>query len=393
MSLQQPANLQPNRRSTIRRLRHFCLSARTSLRTVSTSRSIRLTSEGSRFLLFTLAIGVAAINTGNNLFYLLLAMMLSLVVISGLLSEHCLRRLVFHRHVPDLIMANDPTTISLSVTNRNARLPSFSLRVLDVAGGQDIDRGLFIRHLPAQRSVLLSYPLSASKRGFVRLEQIRAETLFPFGLFLKRALYQVETDLLVGPSIKPLSFRFLDDLVREGQDHSLPRRGHGTQLYNLRLYRPGDDSRAIHWMTTARTAQLIVREPEAEDQREITVVLSCVAPDHLDGLFERAVTLVASLLWHLSIRDYPLRLLVGHKDSGLGVGSNHLLAMMRLLALCERRSLERSDLHEQGPVVTPDDNRGYTIAVVPWVDQECDQGFTAHRILEGAQLEELTRAF
>jgi len=60
---------------------------RSQLRYLATRRSIRLTSEGTRFLLFTIGIGVAAVNTGNNLFYLLLAMMLSVVVISGVLSE------------------------------------------------------------------------------------------------------------------------------------------------------------------------------------------------------------------------------------------------------------------------------------------------------------------
>jgi uncharacterized protein (DUF58 family) len=374
-------------------LRNIWHSTRTGLRTFSTRRSIRLTSEGIRFLLFTLAIGIAAINTGNNLFYLLLALMLSLIIISGLLSEHCLRRLVFHRHVPDLIMANDPATVSLSVMNRNARLPSFSLRLFDVVGGQDVERGLFIRQLLARRSVLLSYPLLATKRGRVRLEQIRAETLFPFGLFLKRALYPVETNILVGPPVKPLSLRFIDELVSEGQGQSLPRRGHGMQLYNLRLYRPGDDSRTIHWRTTARTAQLIVCETEAEDQRRITVVLSCLAPDYLDELFERSVTLVASLLWHLAKRNYPLRLLVGREDSGLGFGSEHLLAMMRLLALCERRAIAE-DLDEQNMTAVQDADRGYTIAVVPWTNQETiGRMVEADRILQGAQLEDLTDAF
>ena len=85
-------------------------------RWMSRSRTLRMTAEGTRFLLFTLAIGIAAINTGNNLFYLILALMLSLVVISGLLSEQCLRRLEFQRHVPDLIMANDPATATLSIS-------------------------------------------------------------------------------------------------------------------------------------------------------------------------------------------------------------------------------------------------------------------------------------
>ena len=334
-------------------MKHPFLNLRASpafsfVRGMSRRRSIRLTSEGTRFLLFTFGIGLAAINTGNNLFYLLLAMMLSLIVISGLLSEHCLRRLEFRRHVPDLIMANEPTTLTLSVTNRNRHLPSFSLRLLDVVEGQDVDRGLAIHLLPPQSSVLLSYPLLATKRGWIRFDGIGAQTLFPFGLFLKKGRYSTEAHLLVSPPIKPLTLRFVDELVSEGQGASLPRRGDGTQLYNLRLYQPGDDSRAIHWMTTARTSQLIVRETEAEDQRRITVVFSIVAPEECEPLFERSVTFVASLLWQLTERAYPVRLIVGAEDSGLGSGSAHLLAILRLLALCQRQPPTTSEVGHHG---------------------------------------------
>lgn len=366
------------------------------LRYLATRRSIRLTSEGTRFLLFTIGIGVAAINTGNNLFYLLLAMMLSFVVISGLLSEQCLRRLDFHRHVPDLIMANEPTTVTLSVTNQNGWLPSFSLKLFDVTGGQNLDRGLFVDHLPAKRSMLLSYPILATSRGRLHLECVRAETLFPFGLFLKRALYRVPAEILVGPPIKPLSLRFIDELVSEGQGLSLPRRGHGTQLYNLRRYQPGDDSRTIHWLTTARTSHLIVRETEAEDQRRITIVLSTLAPEDRHRLFERSVTLVASLLWHLSQKSYPLRLIVGGEDSGLRSGSDHLLTMLRLLALCQRHSPGPDDKPFADPLSTLslDGERGYTVVIMPWSHSDCQPAMAAvDRILQAPQIEDLTHAF
>jgi uncharacterized protein (DUF58 family) len=357
-------------------------------------RSIRLTSEGKRFLLLTLAIGVAAVNTGNNLFYLLLAMMLSLIVISGFLSEHCLRRLHFHRHVPDLIMADQPATVSLSVTNRNRRVPSFSLRLLDVVDGREVDHGLFVAQLPAQRSILLSYPLLATTRGQLRLEQVRAETLFPFGLFLKRARYTSEATVLVGPAVRRLSLRVVDDLIGEGQGHPLPRRGYGTALYNLRQYQPGDDSRAIHWMTTARTTQLTVRETEAEDQRRITAILTCTAPDQCDALFERSVTLVASILCELSERQYPLRLVIGGEDSGFGSGSDHLLSMMRLLALCRRRPPDAHAFPSGKAPAIQNADRAYTLAIVPWVDPTTGQGMIeADRVVQGRQLEELTHAF
>ncbi|NOT21658.1 MAG: DUF58 domain-containing protein [Nitrospiraceae bacterium] len=368
----------------------------TFVRGLSRRRSVRFTPEGTRFLLFTLGIGLAAINTGNNLFYLLLAMMLSLIVISGLLSEHCLRRLEFRRHVPDLIMANEPTTLTISVTNRNRHLPSFSLRLFDVAEGQDVDRGLAIHLLPPQGSALLSYPLIATKRGWIRFEGIGAQTLFPFGLFLKKGRYFAEAFLLVSPPIKPLSLRFVDELVSEGQGTALARRGDGTQLYNLRLYQPGDDSRAIHWVTTARTSQLIVRETEAEDQRRVTVVLSIVAPEESEPLFERSVTFVASLLWQLNERVHPVRLIVGTDDSGLGSGHPHLMAMLRMLAQCKRQlpTADEINLQAEPPVAACAGERGYTVAVIPWAGEGAPtQTVQADRVLHAVQLEELTHAF
>jgi len=368
-------------------------SFRTIAHWLSRNRSLRLTGEGVKFLLFTLAVGVAAINTGNNLFYLILALMLSLVVISGLLSEQCLRRLEFQRHVPDLIMANDPATATLSITNHNSRLPSFSLRLLDVIEDRDVDRGLFISHLPAKRSVLLSYPLLATKRGRLRLQGLRVETLFPFGLFLKRALYPVQADILVGPEIKPLSLRFIDELVSQGLAQPLPQRGPGTQLYNLRLYQPGDDSRSIHWMTTARTSQLIVRETEIEDQRKVTILLSTVVPEPFDDRFERAVTFAASMLWNLSERGYPLRIVAGTEDSDFGSGSDHLLNMMRILALC-RRANPGSGPVEMPAAAASDLETGYRIAVIPWSDPDGSRRtIPADRTIQGKLLEDVTRGF
>lgn len=367
-----------------------------SMRGLSRRRTTRLTSDGTKFILFTFAISLAAVNTGNNLFYLILSMMLSCIVISGLLSEYCLSRLEFHRHLPDLIMANEPATLTLSIANRNRRLSSFSLRLFDVIGGQNIDRGLFLQQLPPQSSLLLSYPLLATRRGRIRLEGVRVQTLFPFGLFRKAGLYPTDTELVVAPPIKPLTLRFVDELVSEGQGQSLPQRGRGTQLYNLRLYQPGDDSRAIHWMTTARTSQLIVRETEAEDQRLVTVILSLMAPDDRESLFERSVTFVASLLWQLTERAYPVRLIVGNEDSGFGSGSAHLFTMLRVLALCERQRPESdgASLTGEERLSRHDADQGHSVAVVPWSGQAISaQARSADRVLDDRQLEELTHDF
>jgi uncharacterized protein (DUF58 family) len=308
------------------------------LRRLFRHRSTTVTAEGVQFLVFTLAIGIAAINTGNNLFYLLLAMMLSLVLISGIVAEYCLRRLEFHRHLPDHLFVNEPTTATLVVKNRKSLLPSFSLKMFDVSDGRELDRGLEIRQLPPGTSQLVSYPLVATRRGRLQLDGVCVGTEFPFGLFKKQTFYAVEETVVVCPEIKPIDERLLQGLVTAGPDQSVHRRGHGNDLYNLRLYQAGDDSRKIHWPTTARTSQLTVRETEAEDQRRAVVYLPTVAPVSHDALFEQAVSLTASILQHLAYSGYMLQLLVGSSRSSFGQGDLHLLELFRMLALCERRS-------------------------------------------------------
>ncbi|MDH5640033.1 MAG: DUF58 domain-containing protein [Nitrospira sp.] len=340
---------------------------RTIVRRLTQRRSTRFTSEGVQFLLFTCAIGVAAINTGNNLFYLLLAMMLSIILISGIAAESCLRRLEFRRCLPELLFANEPVTATLMIKNRKSRLPSLSLRFFDVCEGRDLDRGLTVGQLQPGAGRLLSYPIVSGKRGWLHLDGVRVTTSFPFGLFLKKAYYPVAGMTCVSPAIKPLSDTFLQDFLVAGQESSIHRRGYGNELYNLRLYQAGDDSRAIHWITTARTSQLIVRETEAEDQRRAAIYLSLFAPDTHDAIFEEAVTFTASLLHHLTLQGYRIQLTAGSFRSLFGQGETHLLDLLRALALCERRApMGQLSSEIDLSMETDDGNSGGLIVVRPW---------------------------
>ena len=331
-------------------------------------RSTRVTSEGLQFLIFTLAIGIAAINTGNNLFYLLLAMMLSLILVSGILAEYCLRRLELHRHLPDLLFVNASITATLAVKNRKARLASFSLTICDVIDDRDVSPGLEVRYLAPGGSRLLSYPLTPTRRGKLQLDGVRVSTEFPFGLFTKKAFYPIEETIMVCPEIQPLDESLLRGLFAAGHEQSVHRRGHGSNLYNLRLYHAGDDSRSIHWPTTARTSQLIIRETEAEEQRRAVIHVPTTAPASHDAVFEQAVSLAASLIQHLTHQGYCLQLLVGSERSSFGQGEAHSLELLRMLALCERCTPTAEFLSSQEPAGPPieDGAVGALILVQSW---------------------------
>lgn len=331
------------------------------------SRSTRLTGEGWAFFLFTLAVGVAAINTGNNLFYLLLAMMLSVILISGLVAELCLRRLEFHRYVPDLFFAKEPTAVTLVIKNAKVRLPSFSLSLLEVLNGQKVDYGLFVSHLLPGTTRMLSYELTPAARGRLNLEGICVVTSFPFGLFAKTAHYPATDAAIVCPEVTPLTDGFWDEVMAHGHENHLHRRGRGNELYNMRLYHSGDDSRNIHWVSTAKTSQLMVRETEAEDQRRATVLLATIVPATHEAVFEEAVSFAASLVTHLIRRGYHLRLVAGSAPSLFGQGETHLATLLRMLALCERRDPD-TDSHRGPDSLAPnvEDEGGAVLAVRPW---------------------------
>jgi uncharacterized protein (DUF58 family) len=297
-------------------------------------RSIRFTPEGTRFILLTLAVGVAALNTGNNLLYLLLAMLLSLIVMSGVLSEQCLKHLAIRRRVPAHIFAGRPTTASISIVNRKPRLSSFSLQVMDVVQRGAVDLNIHLLHLPPRASVTRPYSLQFARRGLHRIEGVKLLTRFPFGLITKAATLPLETDLVVYPAPRLLPDDLIHELTALGQDNAAFRRGQGTGLHNLREYLPGDDSRAIHWKTSARFSQLVVRETEAEDQRQATVALPTAGTPGRPDDFEQAVVVVASLAaWFLE-RDFTVRALVGDDEIPHGTGATHLHLILRTLALC-----------------------------------------------------------
>ena len=92
-------------------------------------RRLRLTREGRYFLLITFCVGFAAINTGNNLLYLLFGMFLSLIIVSGVMSELSLRKLTVARRLPPRAQVGRAHLVEIEVYNHKQRIPSYAIEV------------------------------------------------------------------------------------------------------------------------------------------------------------------------------------------------------------------------------------------------------------------------
>jgi len=309
-------------------------------------RTLRPTREGWWYLALVMAIGVAATNTGNNLLYLVLSMMLAGIVVSGLLSEQSLRGIADRRDLAGPLFAGQSAFGRLLVSNRKRRLPSFSLRIREMGPTGTFSMLAYLPYLASRAEREIGYQTRFDRRGLTRLPRIQTTTAFPFGLFVKATRPEAGGEVLVLPRIDPLPVDLLRALGEAGVA-AWPVRGRGAELHDLRPFRVGDDTRLIHWKQSAKLDRPMVKELESEEGWRITVIMEDPArpprePGEIDRL-ERDIRFVASLAAHLLRTDGRVEL--RHRDSERPVyrGETGLFRLLEYLA--------RYDPPEGGPTM------------------------------------------
>ncbi|MFQ5903305.1 MAG: DUF58 domain-containing protein [Candidatus Binatia bacterium] len=255
-------------------------------------RRLHFTREGWFFSALTLSIGLVAINTGHNLFYLVFALLLSLVLVSGILSERVLRGIEVRRHIPSEVTARVPFAVVLEVRNPHRHKVSYSLMISD--GGDFLPRRI-IGYLPSLgpgESKSFHYLAQVGKRGLHRFGSVHLITRFPFGLFEKVRLIPLQGNLIAYPGLKESSR--LRAMVL-GKDHIGSKKWRwGEEVLTLRPALPEDDHRFIHWRTSARMGQLMVKEFVEKIERPRAIFLDNRGEE--GEKFEQAVEVAASLL-------------------------------------------------------------------------------------------------
>jgi uncharacterized protein (DUF58 family) len=303
-------------------------------------RTIKPTRDGWWCLLVAVALGVAAINTGNNLLYLLVSALLALIVVSGILSEQSMRGLDLIGVAPDELYAGQPALLGATIANRKRWFTSYSVTVELLAPEAralaSASRFIYVRRIEAGLERLATWEETLPHRGRHRLTGVRITTRFPFGLFVKAGRPALTDDVIVFPAVRPVSAESLRRLGESG-DAAARRRGRGNDLYNLRGYRSGDDPRFIHWRSSAkaeglRGEGLVVRELEADTSQNTRLVLVGRGARGAEAL-ERGLSEAASLAVALIRAGAGVELAGADCAVPLGHGRAHLRRMLTALAL------------------------------------------------------------
>ncbi len=310
-------------------------------------RRLSFTREGKLIVVLSVGIGFAAINTGNNLLYLLLGWLLSFIIASGILSEQTLKKLTVTRRPPPRIFAGEPFLMEVVIQNAKEKRASFSIEVEDLQGKTPLDKRCYFLKIPESKSQRTSYRHTFVRRGLYTLTGYRLATKFPFALFRKSRDVDAPLELLVYPARVAVPRPPPRAQVRgETTANRLGRRG---EFFGLRERRVGDDRRDVHWKSSARTGRLLVREYEDELARNVVIGVDNALPDGVrealeDGALtpaaeaqiaavERAISVAASLAATYLEVGWTVELCARGEHVPPGIGRLHEAKIGRALAM------------------------------------------------------------
>ena len=207
-------------------------------------------------------------------------------------------RLSIRRRVSSpMVAVSDPLDVQLELANR-ARLPSPALRVSEtVTGGGDV--GCSVAPVPGGASATWTYRLRPDRRGVLEIGPARLTDVDGLGLARRRRTVGRRTRVVVHPPVEQLAAPSLP----VGGDLSLPdefrRRllGLASEEFDvLRPYAEGDDLRHIHWRSTARLDEFMVRRFQPSRPARLTVVVDTRPPGDLAAVQDHTTSVAASIV-------------------------------------------------------------------------------------------------
>jgi uncharacterized protein (DUF58 family) len=328
--------------------------------------SFAVTRQGLLYLFMVILLSLAAVNTSNNLLFIILATLISAFIVSSIVSRNSLKQVSLSLQVPENVFEGDRVPVKVSVKNTNRIFPSFSVCVEDIREKAASSGLPFFRkpsgpkpgssrefdaaacgglHPSAYFPVLRpgethseftfqSFP----RRGLFTLEGFRVSTRFPFGLFRHSERIGLKGEVLVYPFVRDIStyfhrLPFLPGLL-EGM-----QKGQGENLYSIRHYREGENARIIDWKATAKTRELMSREFAREEEFKFCLILDTQTLERAEGgyweEFEKAVSLAASIALHFIDRGSGMEFLTPYAYMPRGTGRDHLYRILRYLATVE----------------------------------------------------------
>lgn len=290
------------------------LARRTPLRWLSYQIDYKLTREGIVYLAGIFVVAMAALNTGNNLLFMILGCLLAGVLISGWLSRLVLAGVDVHLELPEHIFAERSILAIAELQNTKPMAPSFSISLVSEEKSKSrkdvwttpapriLQKPIYFPHIPHQQTLRQNIELTFPRRGVYRQDTLGLRTTFPFGFLQKTRKISSKIEAVVYPAVQPTE-EFYEILPLVSGELESYQSGRGHDLYAIRDYQFNDSARHVDWKASARTGALQVREFAREDERRVMLAFDPYIDPNAKfeenaAQFEKAVAMCAGLAWH-----------------------------------------------------------------------------------------------
>jgi uncharacterized protein (DUF58 family) len=215
---------------------------------------IKITKAGWIYIGITIFLGIAGVNTGNNLIYLIDAALLSFMGISGFFGKKNLSRIDLSVEFSDVIYARTPFTVKIKLKNNKKYFPSFLLKA------RIKDQTVIIPFVEPLKVYENHVLLTAEERGFFSLDEVSLCSPFPFNFFIRCIKIPIDTKVIVYPKPEKCHLKLYskEGKIKEKEEGSYISQS--GEIHAVKDYSPGVPIKYIHWKASAKTGDLKIKE-------------------------------------------------------------------------------------------------------------------------------------
>lgn len=336
-----------------------------------------------RRLLFLLAAFIlfAAWNRGLNLLYGMFALLVATTLLAHLFPRLMLRGISVNRSYPKSVIEGESLLLEVTLVNRSA----FARRMIEVVdrvppAAEDERRPMsFVAKLAGRERRNYRYELRCDLRGEHSLGPLTVRSGFPLGIVTReRLLPDTVSSLLVYPSMFPivsLPLAASGNLPLRGAV-AVSRAGGSEDFSGTREYRRGDSPRFIHWPSTARHGEMIVKEFEMRAATEVTIVLDLHKHAQIgsgkESTLEYAVKIAASITRYVLAQGHDAQLMASGARPWFVPAGRGVAQLARVLEVLARVQADGDIYYSRAVEQAVETMREGAAAILIFADYERD---------------------
>jgi len=295
---------------------------KSALKRTTNFKPVYFTKAGWFYIIVTIVLGFAAVNTGNNLIFIIVSFLLAVMAISGFYGKKNINNIKINLRMPAEIYAGSAFIVRLKAENEKKFLDSYLLKIRFYEGE------VFFGRIGRQSIKEGRTDLIFQKRGINCIKEIVLYSRFPFNFFVRCKRVPVSSEAVVFPKPVKSNESARSYSLNETEGNAVKDNQASEELSSIRNYEYGDSLRLIHWKHFAKSDELKAKNFSGGLNSPVVIDLS-----GLDFVSESELSAAAYDIIDLIKNNIPVGLKTDNDYFPPGISHGHKLNLLRYLAL------------------------------------------------------------